>query len=33
MYLILGVLIGFFARFLLVIIKDKIEERNDRYDD
>lgn len=33
MYLILGVLIGFFTRFLLVIIKDKIEERNDRYDD
>lgn len=32
MYLILGVLIGFFARFLIVIIKDKIEERNDRYE-
>lgn len=29
MYLILGVLIGFFTRFLLVFIKDKIEERKE----
>lgn len=29
MYLILGVLIGFFIRFLLVFIKDKIEEREE----
>lgn len=33
-YVILGVCIGYFSRFLLVVIKNKIEERReDRNDD
>lgn len=31
-YAILGVLIGYFSRFLLVVIRDRIEERRDDKD-
>lgn len=32
-YAILGVLIGYFSRFLLVVIRDRIEERRNNKDE
>lgn len=31
-YAILGVLIGYFSRFLLVVIRDRVEERRNNKD-
>lgn len=32
-YAILGVLIGYFSRFLLIVIRDKAEERRNNKDE